>query len=205
MKKQVIAVDIDDVLADSTETFRKVSNSISGANLTKKHYQIPGDYSKYYERIWAQHGIHEKLTYDAVIQDIYESEIKTPLLAGANFAIQELAKRFDIIIVTARPPELEKLTRAWLNEHLQGSFIEVYFTQSHPETIEKTKGELCRILGAQWLIDDNPAFCQSAQKHGVKSILFGEYGWHHNVPTKIIRCKDWPAVLEYFSNEQDRE
>lgn len=204
MKKPVIAVDIDDVLADSTETFRKVSNSISGANLTREHYQIPGDYSKYYERVWAQHGLHKKLNYSAVIQEIYESEIKTPLLAGANFAIKELAKQFDIIIITARPPELEKFTRAWLNEHLEGGFIEVYFTQSHPETTEKTKGELCRIIGAKWLIDDNPEFCQSAQEHGVTAVLFGEYGWHNDIPHDVIKCKDWPAVLEYFNDEQGR-
>jgi hypothetical protein len=63
-----------------------------------------------------------------------------------------------------------------------------------------TKGQICKKLGASYLIDDNVGHCEKAIEEGVSAVLFGEYGWHGDAPDKLVRCKDWPAVLEYFDS-----
>ena len=68
-------------------------------------------------------------------------------------------------------------------------------------TGKKTKGELCQELNVSWLIDDNPEHCLSAVDAGVEAILFGEYGWHHEAPMHLTRCKDWPSVVDYFNEK----
>ena len=52
MDKPIIAVDIDDVLADSTDALRRVINERLGVNLTPEDYLIKEDYWDHYEEVW---------------------------------------------------------------------------------------------------------------------------------------------------------
>jgi hypothetical protein len=49
------------------------------------------------------------------------------------------------------------------------------------------------------MIDDNPGHCKAVMDEGIKAILFGVYGWHEDIPSGVVECKDWPAVLEYIN------
>ena len=60
-KKQTIAIDIDDVLADSTEALRIEVNDRLQINLSPEHYKVAGDYNRYYANIWKQHGIEDRI------------------------------------------------------------------------------------------------------------------------------------------------
>ena len=40
-----------------------------------------------------------------------------------------------------------------------------------------------------------------AVEKGVDAVLFGSYGWQHEAPEHLPRCKDWPAVLEFFDDK----
>jgi hypothetical protein len=64
----------------------------------------------------------------------------------------------------------------------------------------KTKGEVCREINADVLVDDNIKHLHSALEYGVGSaVWFGNYAWQEDAaPSDIIRCKDWPAVLEHI-------
>lgn len=202
--KQTIAIDIDDVIAETTDAIRLWGNAVSGIEMTKEDYAIQGEYWGYYERVWEQKDLNGTLLYDDVEADIAADKVAVPLLAGASFAIKELQKKFHIILITARAPRLETVTRRWINEHFGGLDIEIYFAknpknQSGPT---KTKGELCRELGAFVLVDDNVEHCESALSAGVDAVLFGNYGWQPHVPEGAVRCEDWPAVLEYFDGRQ---
>lgn len=196
----MIAVDIDDVIASSTDALRKLVNKRTGSKLTQAHYRVPDDeYWGYYERVWQTHGIEEKISLKSFHDEMAIDQSHIPLLPGAIFALGELAKKFHVLLITARDKTQEEATRKWLKSHFGDELSDIYFTRSHIETNDKTKGELCKDLGAAWLIDDNVEHCQSALAHGIKPILFGEYGWHQNLPSGLIRCKDWPSVVEYFS------
>jgi 5'(3')-deoxyribonucleotidase len=199
MKKPIIAIDIDDVIAAGTDSFRQEVNKLMGTNLTPEDYQVPGDFWGYYERVWANHGIENvpRVQLDVVM---ITDQSHVPLLPGASFAIGELSKRFEIIIVTARDQKWEKATLIWLKSHFGDTFKSVHFAGNSDDKSAKTKGQLCVEVGAGYLIDDNPHNGMTAVDEGLKGILFGEYGWHHEAPDVLIRCRDWPAVLEYFQD-----
>ncbi len=199
MGKLTIAVDIDDVIADSTETFRIRVNKRTGADLTPGHYNIPhAGYWGYYERVWKNHGLD--VTYQEFEKEMEEDQSSVPFLAGASFAIGELASNNDIVIITSRPYTWKSKTTDWLKTKIGNVFLSIHFTNSKES--KKTKGQLCKELGVDWLIDDNPEHCQSAIDEEVNAILFGDYGWHHQASKQLIRCKDWPAVLEFFNDLQ---
>lgn len=195
--KQVIAVDVDDVIADTTEALRHAVNKRTGATLRFEDYKVESDYWGYYERVWQQHGLD--LTLTDMEAEMVADQGKVPLLPGAAFALGELSKKYKIVLVTSRNPSWEKATQAWLKTHFSEHTLELYFAKSHEtQTGEKSKGEICLEVGASWLIDDNPHHCLSALESGVKAVLFGVHGWQHDAPANLLRCKDWPAVLEYF-------
>lgn len=198
--KEIIAIDIDDVIAHSTEALRISVNERYDVNLTAQDYVLSddGDYWGYYERVWAAHGLHQ-VSYSELHDEMAIDQAHVPLLPGASFAIGELSKEFDIILITARDPSWERATRKWLTGHFGDVFRSVNFAgrSKHGANVQ-TKGELCKELGAQLLIDDNPEHCRSALEFGVEAILFGDFGWHNNKTTGLQVCKDWPAVLEYL-------
>lgn len=198
MKRQIIAVDIDDVIAAGTESLRLVVNQRLGVNLTSDHYRVPGDYWGYYERVWQSHGLAEKVSFKELNQEMEDDQSHVPLLPDVSFAITHLSKRFDIAIVTARDLAWERATLNWLREHFGDVFTGVHFAGSRHQDNKLTKGQLCRQVGAFVLIDDNIDHCESAINEGLQAILFGDYGWHQNVPGDLIRCKSWPEVLDHF-------
>ena len=202
MAKKIIAIDIDDVLAESTEAFRKKVNQYAGINLKPEDYKVEGPYWSYYESVWRAHNVAHLIDADLLHQQMHFDQSHIPLMPGAEFAINELQKRFDVILVTARDPEWKQATDKWLKEQFGTKKPALYFSEAH-KGIDgaKTKGEICQDVGASWMIDDNPEHCQTVLDKGIKAILFGEYGWHVSVPKPVVRCKDWQAVLEYFENE----
>jgi 5'(3')-deoxyribonucleotidase len=201
MSKPIIAVDIDDVIADTTDAIRLWGNAKSGIEMTKEHYSIPGEYWGYYERVWEQKGLNGVLIYDDAESSLIADELEVPLLAGASFAIKELQKQYSVVLITSRTPLMEPVTRRWIDEHFAGLDIQLYFAKNPKNAVgpAKTKGQLCKELGAFLLIDDNVDHCQSVLDERLEAVLFGDYGWQTGLPKGAVRCNDWPAVLEYMN------
>lgn len=199
MSREVIAIDVDDVVADSTESLRLLVNKRTGSSLTKENYRIPGEYSRYYERVWEKHGLSELISYETLGDDMVYDQAHIPLNEGAKEAISKLSQNYDLVIVTARDPAWKPATVRWLSAHFDSLFHKVIFTRSDIENSpEKSKGEVCIEVGASWLIDDNVEHCQSALDVGIRAIIFGTYGWHHDIPPSLVRCKNWLEVEKHF-------
>lgn len=198
LQKRTIAIDIDDVLADSTESLRIKVNQRLGTTLDKKQYSVPGQYWGYYERVWREHGIADRLDFKELNKEMEVDQSHVSVMANAQVAVSELSKRFHIVFVTSRDISWEKATRTWLHNHFGDDDIQVYFCESHKNESAKSKGQICKDLGADLLIDDNVSHCHSAVREGIDTVLFGEYGWHHDADEGITRCKDWPSVVKYI-------
>lgn len=197
-KRSIIAVDIDDTLADSTESLRLLVNERTGANLTVDDYRSSGEYWGYYERVWRQHGLVD-LKLDEFDSEMEIDQLHVPLLASAGFALKQLMDKYDVVFITSRNASWEKATLAWMNHYLGENQFKLFFTNRFADKGVKTKGQLCIELGATLLIDDNVDHCRSAIDNGVDAILFGEYGWQQSIPSGLKQCKDWPNVLEYVN------
>lgn len=199
MHKPTIAIDIDDVLAQGTESLRLQVNQRLGVNLTPEHYRIPGSYRRYYETVWKEHGILERIDWEELNSQMLIDQSHVPVVPKAAATLRKLKRTYDLVVITARETTWEAATRDWVEAQFPGIFSTVHFAGRHDGTT-KPKGELCVELGAAWLIDDNVEHAHTALERGIQVLLFGSYGWHKNIEIHkdVVRCKDWTAVLEYF-------
>ena len=197
--RPLIAVDIDDTIAGSTESMRLMVNKRLGVDLSVESYQIQADYWGYYERVWEASDVGGQVSWDDFAEEMIEDQSHVPLLPSAQFAINRLAQKYDIVLITARDKTWEVATRRWLDANFAEAVSGVYFTSAHKDSREMTKGQLCRHLRVEVLIDDNVEHCQSALDERVQAILFGKYGWQYTAPEGMVRCIDWPSVLDFFN------
>jgi 5'(3')-deoxyribonucleotidase len=197
MKKPVIAVDVDDVLAASAQGWVDFSNQKWGTNLTVD------DYDEDWSKMWGVDRQEEmkraKEVYNAVIvRDFRHDDTALPVL-------QKLAKKYELIVATSRVQAMHTETLEWLDKHYKGIFSGFHrsglFDVLTPDSHKGTKAELIKKIGADYLIDDQPKHCLAVADLGIETILFGDYGWNSNIgelPPRVTRCFDWAAVERYF-------
>ena len=193
-----IAIDIDDTISDSLGAVHKLANSKIDFEIPFEDFMKPGEYWGYYDRVWVEHGLKDRIISQQIFEELQKNQALFPLLPSAEFAVHELMKSYDIVLITSRDEECREYTEAWLRDQFGDNAPDLYFCSNHKNSDSKTKGQICQYLKAGWLIDDNVEHCLGARSEGVTPILFGEYGWHHNKPEEIINCKTWQEVLEYF-------
>jgi len=195
----IIAVDIDDVVADTTEALRVVANKIDGVDLSSQDYLVDGEYWGYYERVWANHRVDHLVSFNLLHDDMAVDQNHVQIIPGAKEAITKLHETFKVVAVTSRSVEWIEKTKGWVNNNFPGVFEDIIFVH-HDENDGRTKGDACLDVGAQWLIDDNFEHCQSALEKGVTALLFGDYGWNrrYHGDKSIKHVKNWQEVLEYF-------
>ncbi len=198
MPREVIAIDIDDVLADSTEALRLEVNDKLKIDLSADHYKVPGDYWNYYETIWKQHGLEGRISMENLDPKMAEDQSHIHPTLGSREALDKLSKDYDLIVVTGRSSDWEEATHDWLQDYFPGLFAKIIFGDGFEALQAKSKGQLCLENNASYLIDDNVEHALSAKEKGVEIILFGEYGWHHKAPPHFHRCRNWTQVLEFF-------
>lgn len=204
--RPVIAVDIDDVLSASAKGFVEYSNKKWGTNLK------PDDYDEHWAQIWQIDYEEELKRRDTILRERLFTRYS--FFDEAKPALARLAKNYKLVIITSRGSHISKDTKEWIGLHFENIFSEIHFAkiwdQNHLHTTEKlklTKAELCREAGASYLIDDHPKHCIAAAKLGIRTLLFGNYGW--NKDTKLVpgmvRVRNWKEVLEYFDESGRQE
>lgn len=201
MSQPVIAIDVDDVLADSAEAFVRFSNERWGTNLTVDDYQdhwgnmwqLDHDATEARAQVWRTAGIIRQYGHKPDSADV----------------LRRLSQDYRLIVTTARPDIMQADTLAWLDEHYKGIFEDVHFAAFFGKDDHlayfKTKGDLYRQVGANFVIDDQLKHSQSAAEIGLGAIVFGDYAWNRTdqLPAGVVRCIDWAAVQEYFDQFQE--
>jgi 5'(3')-deoxyribonucleotidase len=202
MSKERLAIDIDDVLANSNDAVRLFVNQVRGVDLNEEHYLIEAEYWGFYEKVWEQHGIDPI----DLLSDFHQTQITDQSdirpIEGAVEGTKRLSTRYDLIPMTSRPVEMEEETKRWLDMNFALIFARTPIFVGFGPNAKRTKGQICAEMGITYLIDDNVEHCKPALAHNIGAILFGNYGWHQRIPKEVIRCKTWPEVLEYFENEK---
>lgn len=192
MAKNSIAVDLDDVLASHAEAFVQFSNDYYNTNLTVN------DYNDHWAEIWnASIDEAEKRSSEFHSPDIAASyKVKFNSLTS----LSKLSNYYNLYVVTARRQVLLDATNKWIEENFSGVFSGVHFVPIWEPNNTVTKADICRKIGATYLIDDLPNHCNIAAQGGITAILFGNYSWNkdHALHDNVYRCKDWDAVLQFF-------
>lgn len=196
MLKQIIAVDLDDVLSCTALGWLAYSNKTWQSNLTLE------DYDEDWVKVWGV-NLPEALRRREMLfkSGLYNDYVH---IKEARPVLEQLAKRYRLVVVTSRVEDVRESTFTWLETHFRGIFDEITFTgfyENHKyESIKLTKAGLLKDIAASYLIDDQPKHCIAAAESGIKALLFGEYPWNRTSksPSGVVRVKDWPAVARYF-------
>lgn len=192
---QIITVDCDDVLVPCSEKLVQAYNGMYGTQVQLA--DIYGNSSA----VWGAGNSDEAQRRVEACMRINAEEFLLPY-PEAVAAINGLARRHELHLITGRRDFLEPITRRTLEEFFPGCFQTIEHTNHFAPTDEahlrRSKGEVCRRLGAHVLIDDHLDHIKSATDCGVKAILFGDYPWNQSdsLPSGVVRCRDWVEVEE---------
>lgn len=194
MSKEVIAIDVDEVLLPFIQNFLLDYNQENGTN-----YQ-PHDFSSYH--FHGPLGISVEESVEKVYSYLRQDHSHIEPLEGVEEALEWLSARFDLEIVTARHPEFEVNTLKWLQDKLPDRFRALKMIGYSP-VMEKsvTKAEICMEINAIALIDDSLDHVTECAAIGVRGLLFGDYPWNQaeKLPYGVTRCRDWQEVVAHFN------
>ena len=201
-RKPIVAVDIDDVLADFVGAFVEYSNKYWHGD-----YQND-DYSEDWAAFW-------RVDYQEMIRRREEMKrtdfnATLPIIDGARETLERLKPNYDFAAITSRPRDITDVTNCWLARNFPKIFREIYYAGiwdivpgEHQNPVRQTmnKGKMvCEIVGASYLIDDQPKHVNGAADLGVTGLLFGGYGWNRDAEIRagVVRVAGWSAVAQYF-------
>lgn len=198
LMKNVIAVDIDEVLSPFHEPFLMHHNRTYGTA-----YTYPDSENRYYLEEFT--GEPSEIVEAKIHQFVSSSDFQqAEPLPGAQAAITSLKEQgFELVVITARPPFYNATTDQFMERHFPNIFVGVH-TIPHfvgsALTPAAGKLALCQKLGASYLIDDNLGTAAVIAESGMQAIVFGDYHWNQTelLPEGVTRCKDWTAVQKYF-------
>ncbi len=201
MKRKTIAVDIDDVLSVNAPAFINFSNKKWGTSLTIE------DFHEDWATMW-------KVDHDEVVDRIqHMDEVRLfrqyEHIGDAAPVLTKLAQSYKLVIATARRKTLVTDTNEWINQYFPDIFTEVHYAGIWDDATKrtgahlKTKTDLVRQIGADFLIDDQPKHCVAAAQVGIQTVLFGDYPWNRNIPASqgMVRAHNWKEVESYFDGQ----
>ena len=183
-KRLVIAVDCDDVLLPSQALIIESYNQRYNTRVPLESAYDP------YEPEWsAEPAEIARRIYEIQLSEDYARAVPFP---DAVEVCQRLSEQHELHLVTARPDTLTELTAAMVERYFGGMFREIEHVGK-----DGSKGDICRGLRADVLIDDNAAHLHAAEQCQVPHLLwFGDYLWQTDASGGVVRCRDWYEVEE---------
>lgn len=192
-EKCTVAVDCDDTLIPTAQAL---------IDAYRREYGVAVSADDFYSANPAVWGVEE---YGEAVERV------GTLLRNADFmhsiepfddavgAIDRLASAdIDLYIVTGRSHEIEHVTNEMIDTHFPGMFKGVEHTNHFQVGKRRTKGKVCRELGAHLLVDDHSEHIDSVLDEGGLdgAIVYGEYGWNsrYAVGGLAVRCANWTEV-----------
>ena len=107
--------------------------------------------------------------------------IKSTSAAGAYEALQRLKEDHELAVVTSRQFAIQEATLEWIYRTYPDTFDSVHFGNHWAKAgMSRKKSEICRQIGADVLIDDNPMYAYDCASAGMQVLLFNwdlAYPW----------------------------
>ena len=194
MKKKIIGIDIDCVLADSIEMFIPYFNERFNQNLSLnqiKHYE----FEKCYENV----------TQDDIIR-AFKDITKKKLWAGikpvkdAGLFLKRLKEKYFRIIVTSRPEEfMGEQTQEWLEKY-RFEYDKLLYMKTGEN--DKYNTGLNNGYRFDLMIEDCPDFALKISEYGIPVLLY-DYPWNRleNAPENIYRIFNLNEALELIQKK----
>ncbi|TYG64356.1 hypothetical protein ES288_D06G101300v1 [Gossypium darwinii] len=194
-EKIVVAVDVDEVLGNFVSALNRFIADRYSLNHSVSEYHV-------YEffRIWNCSRDEADIRVHEFFKTPYFKNGIHPL-PGAQRALHKLSRFCNLSIVTSRQNVIKDHTIEWLEKHYPGLFHEIHFGNHFALDGEsRPKSEICRLLGAKILIDDNPRYAIECAQVGIRVLLFdyeNSYPW-----CKTQSIDEHPLVTKVHSWEE---
>lgn len=126
------------------------------------------------------------------------------LRLGANEVIQELYKKHNITIITARQSQdipsyvnktLKQITEQWLADN-SISYNQLLFTESN-------KSDVLRTEKIKLMIEDNPEYLKQVSDIPVTFLCFDANYNRITLPANVHRIYSWYEILMYICTKGD--
>ncbi|MFZ2544492.1 MAG: hypothetical protein WAW80_00775 [Candidatus Saccharimonadales bacterium] len=201
-RRLVIAIDCDDVM---------VPTAYKTLNHYGEKYGHAVDPAAFYEGTAEDWGVTELKEASKRIENYFRSNdfrdfAKVPF-PEAVVAIPALARVHELHLVTGRADFMEQTTQEMVDEYFPECFQSVVHTNFFKDRFRRTKGQVCREIGAHVLIDDHIVHGHSVIDDGVENaIIFGDYPWNERdyhpewsmddkLRPGLVRVSDWNRAL----------
>lgn len=186
MRRLTIAIDCDDVLAPGVEDLINAYNQRHNTAV-----QLENAYSIDHPEWEVERTEVYRRLRDIHLSDDYVHSIPHPT---TQEVVRRLAQSHELHLVTAREPELERVTLSMIDEFFLGCFAGIEHTGGHVP-----KGDVCMAIGADMLIDDGLHNLVEAKEYGVAWLVrFGDYPWQLDSDLELlseaISCANWVEV-----------
>jgi uncharacterized HAD superfamily protein len=190
----IIGVDVDDVLAYCAQAIISWHNRVYITN-TKYSDLITFDLA----HVW-------KVSYEERVKRCGEflcSEecAEQKIVNGAVEGIDELSKKYKLIIVTSRTKS--KLSEDWIDKYFPNKFEKRCYNNDW-DTLGPTSNKLdvCKENNIDVLIEDCLENAEKVAKGGITAILIN-YPWNQSdekLHKNIIRVKNWKEIVEQINS-----
>ncbi|PLW79414.1 hypothetical protein C0585_07975 [Candidatus Woesearchaeota archaeon] len=196
----IIAIDIDQVLADTTQPIIDFYNKKLNASVI-----LDENFSYALFKNW---NLEKEDSLKIVDEFIANESINIEPIDGAIEAISKLKEKgFRLFAVTARPRIHENITKEWINRHFgDDTFFEIISTNQYNDPNEAKKSYFLKEFGASMIIDDNPYNCEECFDNGFNAILFNmnnQYPWGKTNNEKIQKVTSWDEVLNNIQIQKE--
>lgn len=197
-EKEILAIDVDEVLSDTLPAFLIFYN---------KKYNTNFKFEDFYVYEYADIlGI----TREEAIDNFYEFLLgdynkKIYPKQGSVEAVEVLKNKYKIIISTNRPTDFQKSTIEWLETHFPDSIHSVHFGNHYSKNkVEaKNKSDILKELGVKYLIEDQIKVAIECANEGIEVFLINT-PWNKDQKIseglKIQRVDSWDEVVEKLTN-----
>jgi hypothetical protein len=151
MNKPVLGVDADDVFWAFNAVYVPYHNRMHGTTFTLNDIYT-FDMPKMY-------GLPLDIILDTVRRLVHEEHHTIEPYEDAVETFTQLSAVFDLQIITSRAETTRLITTAAFEEHAPGLFSAYHFTNGFSQAgahVKRTKGEVCREIGAVALLEDAP-------------------------------------------------
>jgi len=188
-RKKHIGLDFDDVLFSFNEGMATFHNEFYETS-----YCLKDITSFDLKELW-QCDLAESLRRmrEFVTSDYHD---QAPTMAGAIEAVRYLKKEYNLSIVTARDTVLFEQTWKIANRYFPGCFNEIHFLHDNDQNVLGTKGDVCRRIGVDIMVEDSLGNAEHLSLSGVRTLLF-DRPWNQatSLPIQVTRVLDWQHAL----------
>ncbi len=194
-----IGIDIDEVLVDFVGGFLDFFNGKYGGSLKKEDC---GQEVRFHEFL----GISKEASIGLFKEfDKHPGSKLVEVIEGAREGIEELSKNHEIILITARPKDIEGSTRELLECNFPGVKFNILFLgMSHSTEKKLAKAKTCIDENVDIMIDDDSDNAMDCAGNGIRCFLFDK-PWNRNVKhEKISRVLSWKEIVEKIREMGDK-